>query len=236
MPQSTIHNPQSADPDNQLLWHARLRRLDSEAIRDAILAVSGKLDLTMGGPPVPQEARPDGMVVVSEKGAVGASAKYRRSVYLVTRRKYPLTLLRVFDQPTVATNCTRRDASAVPLQSLTMLNDPFVLEQAEHFADRVARVAGDDRDKQIDLAFRLALARRPGAAETRWCAEHLEKQAAIYRTANISTDQATRKALTSLCQTLLNTSEFLYAKGPGVRGATSKISGAISSSLPGSRP
>jgi hypothetical protein len=203
----------AVDPDNQLLWHFRLRRLDSEVIRDAILAVSGKLDRTMGGPPVPQEARPDGLVVVSEKGIASPAAKHRRSVYLVTRRKYPLTVLRVFDQPTVATNCTRRDASAVPLQSLTMLNDPFVQEQAEHFAARVARVAGNDREKQIVLAFRLALARQPGASEVNWCAEHLGKQAVIYRSAKLSAKQAESKALTSLCHTLLNTSEFLYAEG-----------------------
>jgi hypothetical protein len=203
----------TVDPENQLLSHARLRRLDSEVIRDAILAVSGKLDRTMGGPPVPQEARPDGMVVVSEKGNPSPNAKSRRCVYLVTRRKYPLTLLRVFDQPTVATNCTRRDASAVPLQSLTMLNDPFVLEQAEHFAARVARTAENVRDKQIELAFRLALARRPSGAEAKWCAEHLEKQASIYRAAKLPADQAEAKALTSLCHTLLNSSEFLYAEG-----------------------
>jgi len=206
------------DPDNQLLWHTRLRRLESEVVRDAILAVSGKLDCTMGGPPVPQEARPDGMVVVSEKGNPSPNAKFRRSVYLVTRRKYPLTLLRVFDQPTVATNCTRRDASAVPLQSLTMLNDPFVLEQVEHFANRLANLrveprGSPTRDRQIDLVFRLALARRPSTTEVKWCAEHLDKQAAIYRAAKLSADQAERKALTSLCHTLLNTSEFLYAEG-----------------------
>jgi hypothetical protein len=136
----------------------------------------------------------------------------------VTRRKYPLTLLRVFDQPIVATNCTRRDASAVPLQSLTMLNDPLVLEQAEHFANRVVslrveRGGSPIRDQQIDLAFRLALARRPSTTETKWCAEHLDKQAALYRAANFSADQAERKALTSLCHTLLNMSEFLYAEG-----------------------
>jgi hypothetical protein len=203
----------TVDPDNQLHWHARLRRLDSEVIRDAILAVSGKLDAAMGGPPVSQEARPDGMVIVSEKNQASPAAKYRRSVYMVMRRKYPLTLLRVFDQPIVATSCTHRDASAVPLQSLTMLNDPFVLQQAEHFAARVARMAGDVRDKQIELAFRLALARRANATEAKWCADYFDKQAAVYRAAKVSTDQAERKALTSLCHTLLNTSEFLYAEG-----------------------
>src|SRR5262249_17992506 len=91
----------TAEPENQLLWHARLRRLDAEVIRDAVLAVSGKLDRTMGGPPIPQEARPDGMVIVSEKGLANSTTKYRRSIYMVMRRKYPLTLMRVFDQPTL---------------------------------------------------------------------------------------------------------------------------------------
>jgi hypothetical protein len=217
-PQFASRNPRSVDPDNQLLWHTRLRRLESEVVRDAILAVSGKLDRTIGGPPIAQEARPDGMVVVSEKGVAGPAGKYRRSIYLVMRRKYPLTLLRVFDQPTVATNCTRRDAAAVPLQSLTMLNDPFVLEHAEHLADRIARTAGSDRNRQIESAFRLALARRPDVQEAKWCAEHLENQAAVYRAAKLSADQAERKALTSLCHALLNTSEFLYAEGSGPGG------------------
>src|SRR5262249_13609302 len=158
-PHSQFAAPSSVDPDNQLLWRMRLRRLESEVIRDSILATSGQLDRTMGGPPVPQEARPDGMVVVSAKGLAGPSAKFRRSVYLVARRKYPLSMLRVFDQPILATNCTRRDSSAVPLQSLAMLNDPFVLEQAEQFAGRVVQTAGDSRGRQIELAFRLALAR-----------------------------------------------------------------------------
>src|SRR5262249_50463768 len=149
--------------------------------------------------------------------------------YLVMRRKYPLTLLRVFDQPTIATNCTRRDASAVPLQSLTMLNDPFVLEQAEQFAVRVARTAGEARTRRLELAFRLALARAPSTTEAEWCADHLEKQAALYRAAKSSTDQAELKALTSLCHALLNTSEFLYADASGKDDRTSSFG-------PGGRP
>ncbi|HMF13520.1 MAG TPA: DUF1549 and DUF1553 domain-containing protein [Gemmataceae bacterium] len=226
----------TVDPDNQLLWRARLRRLDAEIIRDSILAVSGKLDRTMGGPPIPQEAHPDGMVIVSEKDLANSTTKYRRSIYMVMRRKYPLTLLRVFDQPTVATNCTRRDASAVALQSLTMLNDPFLLEQAGHLAARVAHGAGDDRGKQIDLAFRLVLARRPGPKEATWCAEHLEKQAAVYRAAKLPTEQVERSPLTTMCHTLLNTSEFLYAEGPGNGARTSRVTGPVPVSGPGSRP
>src|SRR5207302_188536 len=126
------------DPGNRLLGRMRLRRLESEAIRDAVLAVSGTLDRTMGGPPIPIEPRPDGLVVVGSKGLPTPTAAWRRSLYLFARRNYNLTLLGVFDQPVMATNCVRRVHSAVPLQSLTLLNDAFMLEQADHFAARVA--------------------------------------------------------------------------------------------------
>jgi mono/diheme cytochrome c family protein len=97
-------NPDVVDPGNQLLWRMRLRRLESEIVRDAVLAVSGQLDPTAGGPPVPLEARKDGLVVVAEKNLPAPAAKWRRSVYLLARRNYQLSLLSVFDQPVVATN------------------------------------------------------------------------------------------------------------------------------------
>jgi hypothetical protein len=208
-------DPALVDPGNQLLWRMRLRRLDSEAVRDTILAVSGRLDRAMGGPPIPQEAHPDGMVVVAAQGDSSPSSRSRRSVYLVARRKFPLTLLQVFDQPIIATNCTRRDSSAVPLQSLTMLNDPFVLEHARHFADRVARPAGTAPENQVDRAFRVALSRRPSPAELSACIEFLEEQEALHRAARLAPAEAARGALASLCHTLLNTSEFLYTEPGG---------------------
>jgi mono/diheme cytochrome c family protein len=206
-------DPRLIDSSNQLLWRMRLRRLDSEVIRDAVLAVCGQLDRTIGGPPIPQETRPDGMVVVSAKGLPSPAARHRRSVYLVARRKFPLTLLSVFDQPIIATNCLRRFPSAVPLQSLTMLNDPFILEQAGHFAGRVISAAGGCREKQVEIALRMALARPPSSAEQALFEEHLKKQTALFLASNLPADEAERKALASLCHALLNTSEFLYTEG-----------------------
>jgi hypothetical protein len=205
-------DPQAIDPGNQLLWRMRLRRLESEVIRDTILAISGQLDGTMGGPPVLLEARPDGMVILSDKGLGNPSAKRKRSIYLLARRAYNLSLLTVFDQPLVAVTCPRRDASAVPLQSLMMLNNAFLLEHAGHFADRVARTAGTTGEKPIQLAFRLALGRAPSDVETRSCADLLSRQAALYQSAKLPGGEAERKALVQLCHTLFNTSEFLYAE------------------------
>jgi hypothetical protein len=205
---SETADPEKIDPGNQLLGRMRLRRLEAEAIRDALLAVSGQLDATMGGPPILTRAFPDGRVIVDDKGLPNPTARGRRSVYLLFRRAYNLSLLTVFDQPTVAVSCPVRDASAVPLQSLTMLNDAFVAEQARSFADRVME-AGSSGETAIRAAFRRALARQPSSAEVAICARLLERQTALFRAMNRPAAEAERLALVQLCQTLLNTSEFL---------------------------
>jgi hypothetical protein len=209
--QSSVYQPGLAavDPGNQLLWRMRLRRLESEAVRDAVLAVSGQLDRTSGGPPVPIEPHPDGMVVVPAKGLPTPTAPFRRSLYLFARRNYNLTLLNVFDQPVMAANCTRRVHSAVPLQSLTLLNDAFMLDQADHFAARVAAAAGSQQ-RRIEAAFRLAFAREPSQTEAATSAAFLNKLRERYAGENLSPAEAERKALARLCHMLLCANEFLY--------------------------
>ncbi|HEY7159019.1 MAG TPA: PSD1 and planctomycete cytochrome C domain-containing protein [Gemmataceae bacterium] len=206
---SHLSGEDAIDPGNQLLGRMRLRRLESEAVRDAVLAVSGQLDRTLGGPPVPLEPRPDGMVVVPANGLPTATARWRRSLYLFARRNYNLTLLNVFDQPVMATNCTRRIHSAVPLQSLTLLNDAVMLEQADRFAARVAAV-GDSEEKRIEAAFRLAFARKPTAKEVVSSTALLRKLRASYVGEKLPLDQAEIKALARLCHMLLCANEFLY--------------------------
>jgi hypothetical protein len=187
----------------------RLRRLESEAVRDAVLAVSGKLDGTMGGPPVPIEPQPDGMVVIPAQGLPTPTAQWRRSLYLFARRNYNLTLLNVFDQPVMATNCTRRVHSAVPLQSLTLLNDAVMLEQADHFAARVAAL-GDSTEKRIEMAFRLAFARKPTPRELASGMALLRKLHERYAAEKLPRDKAELRALARLCHMLLCANEFLY--------------------------
>jgi hypothetical protein len=199
----------TADPGNLLLGRMRLRRLESEAVRDAVLAVSGKLDRTIAGPPVPIEPRADGMVVVPDKGLPAPSAAWRRSLYLFARRNYNLTLLSVFDQPVMAINCTRRVHSAVPLQSLTLLNDAFMLEQADHFAARVA-AAAPATGGRIEIAFRLAFARKPTPKESASSLALLKKLQDRYAEEKLPPAQAELKALARLCHILMCTNEFLY--------------------------
>ena len=192
------------DPENKLLWRMRLRRLESEAIRDSILAVSGMLDRTAGGPAVMIETHPSGLVAIKESALRAPGERFRRSVYLVQRRNNNLTMLTVFDQPIMRTNCTGRDSSAVVSQSLVMLNDAFVLEQARRFAERIVEFAGTDRDRRIGTAFRLALARPPSAEETAWSRRLLERESS--RTKNET------ERLAALAHVLFNTSEFLYVE------------------------
>jgi len=191
------------DPQNHFLWKMPLRRLESEIIRDALLAISGKLDVTLGGPPILLQGRPDGTVVVSRLGLPTPTSAERRSLYVLARRNFHLSFLAVFDQPLMANSCTDRASSAVVSQSLTMLNDAFLREQAEAFASRVAALSGDVMAERIRIAFRLALARPPSANEIAWSTELLQRHMA-----RVSADQA----LTHLCHMLLNTNEFLYVE------------------------
>jgi mono/diheme cytochrome c family protein len=205
-------DPAALDPANQLLWRMRLRRLESEVVRDAILAVSGDLNRAIGGPPVPIVARPDGLVEVAKDKLASAADRYRRSVYLTTRRAYNVSILSVFDQPLVATNCLKRAESAVPSQSLFMLNDGFLAEQAERFARRVERLTQASPERTVVMSFRLALVRRPSAIETEACRELLSRAEELFVNKGTARQSAAHQALVQLCQTLLNTSEFLFAE------------------------
>jgi hypothetical protein len=206
-PDRSGNDPYAVDPDNHLLWSMRLRRLESETVRDRILAASGTLDRTLGGSPVPVEPRPDGTFVIPATGLPTATSQWRRSLYLLARRNYHPSLLDAFDQPNLATNCTRRPTSAVVLQSLAMLNEGSVLEQAERTAVRLAEVP---RAARVTRAFALVLARSPSPTESAACADLLERHEVIYRDQKLKSDQVERRALSDLCHTLLNTSEFLY--------------------------
>jgi len=205
-------NPQVIDPENRLLWRARLRRLESEVIRDAMLATSDRFNATMGGQPVPLKYRRDGVASFDTDKLPTAGSPWRRSVYLFQRRVYHLTMQGVFDQPTVAGSVCRRNASAVALQSLSMLNDALALEQAEQFAHRVWHQAGRSPNEQIELAFRIALTRPPDEQDTRWSAELLQQHTTRYRQNGSTDDEAARKALMHLCRVLFNSSEFLYVE------------------------
>ena len=140
------------DPENIYLTRFKPRRLEAESIRDAILATSGELDATMGGPPVPRAAE---------------AQHPRRSIYLTLDRNDFPDMHNYFDGPSTSESCARRQTSTIPLQPLYLLNDNWMLDRARGFADRILAVAGNDPNKQVQAAFRLAFARDPDEKEKR---------------------------------------------------------------------
>ena len=192
------------DPDNRLLWRFPLRRLDAEALRDALLGVSGELDPRTGGPYVPSRRTADGSVEVAETHT-GAR---RRSVYLQQRRTQVATLLQLFDAPAIVGSCSARTTSTVPLQALALLNSDFARLRARSFAQRLAREAGPEPQRRLALAFRLACGREPVEAENSAARRFLAAQAALYA----GQPDATERAWTDLCQMVLASNAFLYVE------------------------
>ena len=194
-----------ADPENSLLWRFRQRRLEGEVIRDIILGASGNLNLEAGGPgffpPIPEEVResfPKGKWEMSEPGP----ENWRRSVYAYAKRGLRYPLFEVFDQPNMNVTCERRTTTTVPTQALTLLNNEFALQQAESFATRVARLATGDTER-VREAYRIALSRAPTESELQANLDFLRQQREYHKGDSL-------KALTDLCDVILNLNEFLY--------------------------
>ncbi len=227
--QSSARRPALAqvDPDNKLLGRMNLRRLEAEAVRDALLAASGKLHLALGGPSVPVAEDHDGRVVLAERklkdglfgGLEGVGDRaFRRSVYLQSKRALPLAMLETFDLPAMTPNCDQRRQSTVATQALLFLNDDLVVQQAGEMAERLRREAPAD-DARLALAYRILFAAEPTAAELARCRQFLAAETQRARAGQDPAWQATVKqhphapevrALAGLCQTLLCSNRFLY--------------------------
>ncbi len=195
----------AADPDNRLLWRFSLRRLDAEALRDAMLAVGGELDARFGGHYVPTERNDQGEVV-ARRGAPDAK---RRSLYLQQRRTQMLSFLNVFDSPSIVFNCVARPVSTIPTQSLSLLNSRFAVDRAATFAKRIATEAGTDEAARIDRAFLLAVARAPTPQEQVASVAFLATQRQQYAADN-EAKAANEKSWADFCQMLLASNAFLY--------------------------
>jgi hypothetical protein len=154
----------SIDPANRLLHRANVRRLEAEAIRDAMLFVSGRIDLRVGGPSVPPYLTPlmEGRGRPASSGPLDGDG--RRSLYLGIRRNFLPPMLLAFDFPAPASTMGRRNVSNVPAQGLTMLNDPFVLGQARLWADRIMATEKTTSDR-LHFAYVSAFARPPSDSE-----------------------------------------------------------------------
>ena len=212
--QSSAAYPEATriDPDNRLLAHYPLRRLDAEAIRDAMLAVAGELNDRQGGPYVATDRNDSGEVVIDESAA-GAT---RRSVYLQQRRTQITSLLEVFDAPSIVTTCTRRLPSTIPLQSLSLMNSGFIIARAQKLATRLeleckrSNRGEGDCDARINHAFVAIIGRAPDADERNAARRFLETQPSRYP--GLTEFECRYRALADFCQMMLASNAFLYVE------------------------
>jgi hypothetical protein len=205
------------DPENRLLWRQRLRRLEAEALRDAVLAVAGNLNPQMFGPPVPMQRLGNARrLELGEIVVATDPSGDRRSIYLQLRRSQPLTFLQLFDQPVIETNCTRRETSTVASQALTLLNSDFMVRQAEMFAGRVLK---ENPAASASHALLLAFGRSTSQQESAQLVAFLDSQTARYiglpaspgvKTVAPRGAEARRRAMVDLCHMLLSANEFAY--------------------------
>ncbi len=200
MASSHRHEANTAtDPENRLLWRYHPQRLEAEALRDAIMTVSGGIDLSVGGRPIFPHVPDDILAASKGKGhwdnQPDGPDVWRRSVYVFRRRSLGFPFFDTFDLPDQNQTAAARNVSTVPTQALTLMNNQFVLGQAELFADRLVREVPDDVDRQVDLAYRIALTRAPTAEE-----------------ADVAKALATDQSLLDLTHVLLNLNEFLYLR------------------------
>lgn len=198
-PDTEVLNANMArDPENKLLWRYRVQRLDAESIRDSILVASGGLNRQMEGPPVfpvlPQEILRSMNYGIWKQKDDGPEV-WRRSVYIYRKRGLPMPMLDVFDLPNQNISCGARNVTTVPTQALTLMNDEFVLKQAQLFASRLEEAAPGDRAKQVDLAYQIAIARAPQPEEKRLAADFLKDH-----------------SLADFTDVMLNLNEFLYVR------------------------
>jgi hypothetical protein len=182
------------DGENRYLWRANRQRLDAEELRDGILVASGKLDLTMGGPSVQQFFFKDDHSPVYDYVRLDpdAPANFRRSVYRFIVRSVPDPLMDRFDCPDVSMVTAKRTTTITAIQALALLNNPFVLRQAEHFAERVRNISSVPAE-QVRLVFRFALQRQPDSREESTLQAYLA-----------------RNGLQNLTRLMLNTNEFIF--------------------------
>ena len=189
------------DADNHLLWRQNRPRLSGEEVRDTVLALAGRLDLTMGGPPAIQFIEHGDATFNSggnpafldyEHFDPDSPANTRRAVYRFLFRTVPDPFMDALDCPDGGATTPVRSVSTTALQAFAMLNDAFLIRQAEHIAARLAGKS-DDLQSQTDSAFHLILLRSPHAPESAKFSAYIHKH-----------------GLANAVQLLLNSNEFLY--------------------------
>jgi hypothetical protein len=211
---SVLSTQYSADPDNRLLWRQNRRRLEGEAVRDAMLSASGLLSRKAGGRSAYPELPPELNGGKSWPVSADAAERHRRSIYVFVKRNQRYPLFSTFDAPDPNETCGRRYATTTAPQALMLLNDKVTLDVARAFAERVLAETGGDPARVAERAHRLALGRAPDAGERQALAAFLDRETALLKGKSPPPagrfDPAFAAAVADLCHALLNVNEFLY--------------------------
>ena len=214
-----------ADPENKLYARFKMRRLDAETLRDSMLAVTNSLVQTSFGAPSGIGRDPQGRVVVGvDKGTItlnkvdpAGADDFRRSIYVQVRRSKPVTVLDTFDAPTMSPNCELRAQTTVAPQSLLLMNDTFVLENANRLANRLQASAPNDLRKQVQQAWQLLYSRPATESDLNRSLAYLDEQTQALTQYHHDIQHAKGvvpnpplEAMASLCQILCSSNRFLY--------------------------
>lgn len=206
--QSRLERSLAVDPDNRWLGRMNRRRLEGEAIRDAMLAAAGRLSAGHGGPgvmaPLPPEVQ-GALLAGHWKTSPNEEEHRRRSVYLFVRRNLRYPLFEAFDRPDTQVSCPRRATSTTAPQALVLMNSEFAVAAAQSLADKVLSDAGSDATARLELIYRRTLSRDPSASEIDAARRFLQSQSA--RLDPAANDRA---ALVDFCRAMFNLNEFVY--------------------------
>jgi hypothetical protein len=193
------------EPDNALLSRMNKQRMEAEVIRDAVLAVSGKLNGKIGGPGIKPRIRAE-LLDASQRNKwpvlkTEGAEQWRRSIYIYVKRQLLMPSMELFDAPTTTDSCALRTQSTVPTQALVLMNDEFIEEQAGYLAHRAKAEADEALPQIVERLFLLTLSRKPTE-------QRLQQSLDFLQTREQASDKET--ALRDLAHVLLNSSEFVY--------------------------
>ncbi|MDA1250346.1 MAG: DUF1549 domain-containing protein [Planctomycetota bacterium] len=224
---STVYRQSSrqtvpGDPENHFYSRYPVRRIESETLRDAVLAASGQLNTKLYGEPVPVMEDEVGRIVIGQENLDGErkptsaidllGEQFRRSLYIQVRRSRTLSVFEAFDAPVMSPNCDKRSLSTVTPQSLMLMNSDFSLEYSDKFAARVIAEAGEGIRDRITLAWTLAFSDSPSVEDISAAEQFVDQQQKLFVEQNPKrkSEEARREALAVFCQALLSSNRFLY--------------------------